>query len=63
VYTARQAFDEDEEQFADRLTKNARDAGSVFSEDSLIAVERFDFEACLRMSGFQFTRGSALYRE
>jgi hypothetical protein len=26
-------------------------------------VERFDFEACLRVSAFQFTRGSALYRE
>jgi hypothetical protein len=38
VYTARQAVDEDEEQFADRLTKYAGDAGSVFSEDSLIAA-------------------------
>jgi hypothetical protein len=27
------------------------------------SVERFDFEACLRVSAFQFTRGSALYRE
>jgi hypothetical protein len=26
-------------------------------------VERFDFEACLRARAFQFTRGSALYRE
>jgi hypothetical protein len=26
-------------------------------------IERFDFEACLRVSAFQFTRGSALYRE
>jgi hypothetical protein len=38
VYTARQAGDEDEEQLADRLTKYAGDAGSVFSEDSLIAA-------------------------
>jgi hypothetical protein len=28
-----------------------------------IFVERCDFEACLRVSAFQFTRGSALYRE
>jgi hypothetical protein len=27
------------------------------------SVERFDFEACLRVSEFRFTRGSALYRE
>jgi hypothetical protein len=26
-------------------------------------VELFDFEACLRVREFQFTRGSALYRE
>jgi hypothetical protein len=38
VYTARQAVDEDEEQIADLLTKYAGDAGSVFSEDSLIAA-------------------------
>jgi hypothetical protein len=38
VYTASQAVYEDEEQFADRLTKYAGDAGSVFSEDSLIAA-------------------------
>jgi hypothetical protein len=25
------------------------------------SVELFDFEACLRVSAFQFTRGSALY--
>jgi hypothetical protein len=28
-----------------------------------MAVELFEFEACLRVSAFQFTRGSALYRE
>jgi hypothetical protein len=38
VYTARQALDEDEEQFASRLTRYAGDAGSVFSEDALIAA-------------------------
>jgi hypothetical protein len=38
VYTARQALDEDEEQFAGRLTRYAGDAGSVFSEDALIAA-------------------------
>jgi hypothetical protein len=38
VYTALQAVDEDEEQFADRLNKYAGDAGSVFSEDSLIVA-------------------------
>jgi hypothetical protein len=26
-------------------------------------VERFNFEACLRVSAIQFTRGSSLYRE
>jgi hypothetical protein len=29
-------------------------------ESGLSTVERFDFEACLRVSEFQFTRGSAL---
>jgi hypothetical protein len=38
VYAARQAVDEDDEQFANRLTKYGGDAGSVFSEDSLIAA-------------------------
>jgi hypothetical protein len=35
-------------------------------EDSIVGsnlVEPFDFEACLRVRAFQFTRGSALYRE
>jgi hypothetical protein len=27
------------------------------------SVELFDFEACLRVRAFQFTPGSALYRE
>jgi hypothetical protein len=38
VYTARQALDEDAEQFASCLTRYADDAGSVFSEDALIAA-------------------------
>jgi hypothetical protein len=29
----------------------------------LTNIEPFDFEACLRVRVFQFTRGSALYRE
>jgi hypothetical protein len=29
----------------------------------VIDVKHFDFEACLRVSAFQFTRGSAIYRE
>jgi hypothetical protein len=28
-----------------------------------LRVEVFDFEACLRVREFQFTRGSALYRD
>lgn len=38
VITARQKSDEDEEQFAARLTRYAADAGSVFSEDALITA-------------------------
>jgi hypothetical protein len=38
VITARQKIDEDEEQFAARLTRYAADAGSVFSEDALITA-------------------------
>jgi hypothetical protein len=33
------------------------------AQDPLIFVNLFDFEACLRVSAFRFTRGSALYRE
>jgi hypothetical protein len=36
---------------------------SIASSEEVIIVERFDFEACLRVRAFQFTRGSALYRE
>jgi hypothetical protein len=38
VITARQKLDEDEEQFAPRLTRYAADAGRVFLEDALIAA-------------------------
>jgi hypothetical protein len=34
-----------------------------FDQKLVDFVELFDFEACLRVSAFQFTRGSALYRE
>jgi hypothetical protein len=33
------------------------------SSKGLVCVDLFDFEACLRVREFQFTRGSALYRE
>jgi hypothetical protein len=38
VITTKQKLDEDEEQFASRLTRYASDAGSVFSEDVLITA-------------------------
>jgi hypothetical protein len=38
VYTARQAHDEDEGQFASRLNRYAGDAGAVFTEDALITA-------------------------
>jgi hypothetical protein len=38
VITAKQKLDEDEEQFASRLTRYAADAGNVFSEDALITA-------------------------
>jgi hypothetical protein len=36
---------------------------SVTSPGMIPLVELFDFEACLRMSAFQFIRGSAIYKE
>jgi hypothetical protein len=33
------------------------------SLSNAVSVECFDFEACLRVSAFQFTRGSTLHRE
>jgi hypothetical protein len=36
---------------------------SKYMVSDLLSVELFDFEACLRVREFQFTRGSALYRE
>ena len=38
VFTARQSVEEDEKQFASRLTQYAAEAGSVFSEDALISA-------------------------
>ena len=38
VFTARQSGDEDEKQFATRLTKYAPEAGGVFTEDALISA-------------------------
>jgi hypothetical protein len=38
VFIARQSVEEDEKQFASRLTQYAAEAGSVFSEDSLISA-------------------------
>jgi hypothetical protein len=38
VITAKQKIDEDEEQFATRQIRYAADAGSVFTEDALIAA-------------------------
>jgi hypothetical protein len=38
VFTARQYVEEDEKQFASRLTQYSAEAGSVFSEDALISA-------------------------
>jgi predicted Ser/Thr protein kinase len=38
VITAKQKLDEEEEQFASRLTRYSADAGSVFSEEAIITA-------------------------
>jgi ABC-type multidrug transport system fused ATPase/permease subunit len=47
--------------YAVNLGISASSIGSAYGQ--VLRVEHFDFEACLRVRVFQFTRRSALYRE